>query len=103
MLRRYYDHSIYEFQAEGRALAKTISWFAFLAFAGQLVFLWNFFRSAFRGERASANPWQATSMEWNTASPAPHGNFGAVDPVAQRGPYEYAPLGRREEHVPQWT
>lgn len=103
MLRRYYEHSTYAFQAQGRTLAKPISYFAFLAFAGQFVFLVNFFWSAVRGPRASANPWQATSMEWNTASPAPHGNFGALDPVATRGPYDYAPADPQRDHVPQWT
>ncbi len=103
MLRRYYDHSIYEFQTAGRALAKPITYFAFLAVAGQLVFLWNFFRSAVRGERVGANPWEGASMEWNTASPAPHGNFGPEDPIARRGPYEYAPENAQQEYLPQWT
>jgi len=107
MLRRYYDHSTYQFQTAGRALSKPITYFAFLAVAGQFLFLWNFFRSAFRGERAGENPWEATSMEWNTASPPPHGNFGAVEPVAKRGPYEYAPQGGKKDgvkgdYVPQW-
>ncbi len=103
MLRRYYEHSIYDFQAAGRTLAKPITYFAFLAVAGQFVFLANFFWSAVRGPKAGPNPWQATSMEWNTDSPAPHGNFGPEDPVARRGPYEYAPADSNQEHVPQWT
>jgi len=102
MLRRYYDHSMYAFQAEGIRLARTISYFAFAAIAGQLLFLVNFGWSALRGRRASENPWEATSMEWNTASPAPHGNFEA-DPVARRGPYDYAPPGSRQDFAPQWT
>ncbi|HEX6884212.1 MAG TPA: cbb3-type cytochrome c oxidase subunit I [Planctomycetota bacterium] len=102
MLRRYYDHSMYAFQAEGIELARVISYFAFAAIAGQLVFLVNFSWSALRGRKASENPWEATSMEWNTASPAPHGNF-ADDPVARRGPYEYAPPGSRQDFAPQWT
>ena len=103
MLRRYYEHSIYEFQTQARTLAKPISIFAFLAFAGQFVFLLNFFWSAFRGPRTDENPWEATSLEWSTASPAPHGNFGHEDPVAQRGPYEYAPAGAQQDYIPQWN
>jgi cytochrome c oxidase subunit 1 len=103
MLRRYYEHSLFEFQAQGRALAKPITWFAFLAVAGQLVFLANFFWSAWRGRKAPDNPWEATSMEWNTSSPPGHGNFGAADPIARRGPYEYAPEGSSREHLPQWS
>lgn len=103
MLRRYYDHSIYDFQTVGRELSKPISYWAFAAFAGQFVFLLNFFWSAARGRRVGSNPWESTSMEWNTASPAPHGNFGALDPVALRGPYDYAPEGSSKEYAPQWT
>jgi cytochrome c oxidase subunit 1 len=103
MLRRYYDHSIYEFQAKGIELAKPISYWAFAAFGGQFVFLLNFLVSAFKGRKVGANPWEATSMEWNTESPAPHGNFGALDPVAVRGPYDYAPEGSNKEYAPQWT
>lgn len=103
MLRRYYDHSLFEFQTAGRALNKPITYFALLAVGGQLVFLVNFFWSAMRGVRASENPWEGASMEWNTASPAPHGNFGPEEPVARRGPYEYAPQGSQAEYLPQWT
>lgn len=34
------------------------------------------------------NPWQAATLEWQTVSPPPHGNFAGV-PVVERGPYEY--------------
>ena len=103
MLRRYYDHSIYDFQTVGRELSKPISYWAFAAFGGQFVFLANFLWSALRGRKVGSNPWEATSMEWNTESPAPHGNFGAADPVAVRGPYDYAPEGSSKEYAPQWT
>jgi cytochrome c oxidase subunit 1 len=103
MLRRYYDHSIYEFQAVGRELALPITLLALVAIAGQIPFLWNFFHSAFRGEKAPANPWDGASLEWKSASPAPHGNWGAEDPVAHRGPYDYDPSGSSADYVPQWT
>ena len=44
--------------------------------------------SLFRGERASANPWDATGLEWQTASPPPSVNFLAT-PVVTTGPYNY--------------
>jgi cytochrome c oxidase subunit 1 len=40
------------------------------------------------GERAPANPWKATGLEWQTPSPPPPENFEAT-PVVLRGPYEY--------------
>ena len=32
--------------------------------AGQIPFLVNFFLSMFRGAKAPANPWHATTLEW---------------------------------------
>lgn len=42
-----------------------------------------------RGPRASANPWSATGLEWQTPSPPPVHNFAAT-PVVTEPPYEYA-------------
>jgi len=40
------------------------------------------------GRKASANPWQATGLEWTTPSPPPEHNF-AVTPVVTEPPYNY--------------
>ena len=42
------------------------------------------------GERASANPWRATGLEWRTSSPPPEHNF-ARTPVVTTAPYQYNP------------
>jgi cytochrome c oxidase subunit 1 len=42
--------------------------------------------SFFFGPRAGDNPWEATGLEWHTASPAPAHNFEAT-PVVIDGPY----------------
>jgi cytochrome c oxidase subunit 1 len=44
--------------------------------------------SMLRGGAAGANPWRATGLEWQTASPPPAENF-RVTPVVKRGPYAY--------------
>jgi cytochrome c oxidase subunit 1 len=46
--------------------------------------------SLFHGERAPANPWGATGLEWQTASPPPTVNFVEI-PVVTQGPYAYPP------------
>ncbi|HEX3483950.1 MAG TPA: cytochrome c oxidase subunit I [Micropepsaceae bacterium] len=46
--------------------------------------------SLFWGPRASANPWQATGLEWQTNSPPPKHNF-ALMPTVVREPYCYTP------------
>ncbi|HZT42390.1 MAG TPA: cytochrome c oxidase subunit I [Chthonomonadaceae bacterium] len=42
------------------------------------------------GEKAPANPWNATGLEWQTASPPPKHNFDAT-PIVTEGPYNYQP------------
>jgi cytochrome c oxidase subunit 1 len=46
--------------------------------------------SLFYGERAGANPWRATGLEWLTASPPPQHNFPRT-PVVRAAPYQYNP------------
>jgi cytochrome c oxidase subunit 1 len=61
--------------------------------------------SLLRGERAPRNPWHATGLEWQTASPPPRDNF-ARQPEVMHGPYNYhpegsAPEGGPSQHRPQ--
>ena len=67
----------------------------------QIPFVFNFFSSMFRGEKAERNPWQATTLEWNTESPPGHGNFDAPQ-KAYRGPYVYSPEGVSVDFLPQF-
>ncbi|HEV7902349.1 MAG TPA: hypothetical protein VGO96_00805, partial [Pyrinomonadaceae bacterium] len=68
------------------------------------IFLFNFIYSIFRGEKASGNPWEATTLEWVTpTTPPPHDNFGGRLPVVYRGPYEFAVPGAPEDYVLQTT
>ncbi len=74
------------------------AWFLGLA---QVPFIINFFVSLFRGKPApSDNPWAATTLEWATPTPPPHGNF-VHPPVVHRGPYEYNLPGAAVEFCPQ--
>jgi cytochrome c oxidase subunit 1 len=68
--------------------------------AVQFIFPLNLIWSALRGERASLNPWNATSLEWTTSSPPPPGNFEAP-PVVSRGAYEYGSGGDQQDFVLQ--
>jgi cytochrome c oxidase subunit 1 len=49
-----------------------------------VVFLVNFAVSLRRGRVAGDNPWQASTLEWATASPPPSYNFTYIPVVAQR-------------------
>ncbi len=67
----------------------------------QIPFIFNFFWSINHGkETGSDNPWEATTLEWQTPTPPPHGNFTKT-PVVVRGPYEYSVPGRSKDFTPQ--
>ena len=82
-------------------LQKFMTYAAFFTIAVQLVFLFNLFWSMFRGEKASDNPWEATTLEWTTATPPPHDNFGGKTPVVHHGPYEYSVPGAPRDFTMQ--
>jgi cytochrome c oxidase subunit 1 len=74
---------------------------AFLTIAGQFIFLFNLFWSMKFGKKAVDNPWEATTLEWTTATPPPHDNFGGHMPVVYNGPYEYSVPGAPRDYVMQ--
>ncbi|MGD8375129.1 MAG: cbb3-type cytochrome c oxidase subunit I [Acidobacteriota bacterium] len=99
--RRYYDSSAYEFLTNANSLHVFVTWAAIFTAAVQLIFLFNFLWSLFRGPRATDNPWDATTLEWSTTSPPPFDNFGGVEPVVHHGPYEFAVPGAERDFVMQ--
>ncbi len=76
----------------------TVSLLIMLAF--QTVFLFNFFWSLRRGQKAGKNPWRSNTLEWTAESPPPHGNWKQL-PTVYRGPYEYNVPGREQDFWPQ--
>jgi cytochrome c oxidase subunit 1 len=55
---------------------------------GYLMPLGYFAYSLINGKRAPDNPWEATGLEWTTASPPPKHNF-LTPPVVETEPYAY--------------
>jgi cytochrome c oxidase subunit I len=67
----------------------------------QVVFIWNVFSSIKGGRKVTSdNPWDATTLEWDTPTPPPHGNF-LTEPVVYRNPYEYSVPGASKDFTPQ--
>jgi cytochrome c oxidase subunit I len=102
--RRIYNYNHFPDLAtpdlQALSILATMSLVVLIAF--QFVFLYNFFWSMFRGPTAPENPWLANTLEWQTPSPPPHGNFPPDNmPVVYRGPYEYSVPGRAEDYWPQ--
>ncbi|HMP83443.1 MAG TPA: cbb3-type cytochrome c oxidase subunit I [Verrucomicrobiota bacterium] len=67
----------------------------------QIPFIINLFHSINNGKKVTSdNPWNATTLEWQTPTPPPHGNF-AHEPTIHRGPYEYSVPGHATDFTPQ--
>ncbi len=104
--RRYYDYSVYgEFDTESfnmiMDLNVVITVFAIIAALGQLIFLFNFFYSIYRGPAAPQNPWKSNTLEWTTPVEHIHGNWPGALPVVHRWPYDYSKPGAAEDYIPQ--
>jgi cytochrome c oxidase subunit I len=99
--RRLYDQTQYAYGAQVQGLTAMSSWGAWLLGAAQIFFIINFFWSRKSGEKVeSDNPWNATTLEWATPTPPPHGNFPEV-PKVYRDPYEYSVPGASADFLPQ--
>jgi cytochrome c oxidase subunit 1 len=83
MPRRYYDY-LEQFQPLNQ-MSSVGSWILGM---GILFLIVSLLGSLKKGERASANPWGAAGLEWQTPSPPPLENFeGEVE--VTHGPYDY--------------
>jgi len=101
MPRRYSQFTEYRFLDSIHPLVIFVSIAAIITALVQLVFYFNLIWSVFKGKKAGENPWEATTLEWTTASPPPHDNFAGVLPVVYRGPYEFAVPGAPNDFVMQ--
>jgi cytochrome c oxidase subunit 1 len=103
--RRWYDGGKYfeQTSADWLWLNEVMSIGAFILALAQVPFILNVFMSIKGGKKiTNDNPWDATTLEWATPTPPPHGNF-TFDVSAQRGPYEYSVPGATEDFTPQWA
>ncbi len=78
-----------------------ILWAAIALGLAQIPFIINLFWSIRGGEKVNSdNPWSATTLDWQTPTPPPHGNFtGELNVV--HGPYEYSAPGAKADFTPQ--
>ena len=81
---------------------KLITVSAIIGGFAQLLFLYNFFVSIFRGKKAAQNPWQSNTLEWTSPIDVRlHGNWPHELPTVYRGPYEYSRPDRELDYFPQ--
>jgi len=101
--RRYYDASHFDFLSETADLQPIISVFAIIGSLAQLIFLFNFFYSIYRGQKAVQNPWKANTLEWTTPVEHIHGNWPGALPEVHRWAYDYSNPAHEEDFVLQTT
>ncbi|MCX8019266.1 MAG: cbb3-type cytochrome c oxidase subunit I [Chitinophagaceae bacterium] len=100
MPRRYLDKSGWVSFSQFGELDKMITVVSIVVFAVQLMFVFNFFYSIFKGRKVTnPNPWGANTLEWTTPINPGHGNWPGEIPEVHRWPYDYGKDGR--DFIPQ--
>ncbi len=95
MPRRYTDYSNWESFKQFAEMNRFISTVAMVVFAVQLLFVFNFFYSIWKGRKVtSQNPWGANTLEWTTPVNPGHGNWPGEIPEVHRWAYDYGKDGR---------
>jgi cytochrome c oxidase subunit 1 len=100
MPRRYLDKKGWVSFNQFGDLDKMITIVSIVVFAMQLMFVFNFFYSIFKGRKVTTqNPWGSNTLEWTTPIRPGHGNWVGEIPEVHRWPYDYGKDGR--EFIPQ--
>lgn len=99
--RRYYENSALPMLDGVQDLNVVMTVFALLGAIGQGLFLYNFFYSIFRGQKAPQNPWKSNTLEWTTPVEHLHGNWPGELPTVHRWAYDYSKPGKDDDFVPQ--
>jgi cytochrome c oxidase subunit 1 len=101
--RRYYAYGDTAFISDSvQTLNAGITIAAIVVAMATFLFIFNLIWSYFYGEEAGPNPWNATTLEWQTPdTPPKHGNWGDELPVVYRWPYDYSVPGAKHDFIPQ--
>lgn len=92
MPRRYYDYL-----AEFHDLNMASTFGSWILITGLITMVINLFSGGLKGKKASANPWNGITLEWQTASPPPLHNFDKMPELPKGGPYNY-PNAKNADH-----
>ena len=99
--RRYYSNAEFPMFDELQDINVIITFFAIFGGIAQLIFLFNFFYSMWRGPVSPKNPWRSNTLEWTTEVEHIHGNWEGEIPTVYRWPYDYSKPGHDDDFVPQ--
>ncbi|MBS1652500.1 MAG: cbb3-type cytochrome c oxidase subunit I [Bacteroidetes bacterium] len=99
--RRYYTNSNFPIFDSIVDINIVITICAIVGGLAQLIFVFNFFYSIFRGEKAPQNPWNSNTLEWTTPMANIHGNWPGELPTVHRWSYDYSKPGAERDFIPQ--
>lgn len=99
--RRYYTNMEFPLFNNLQDINVLITVFAILGALAQVIFLFNFFYSIFRGTKSSQNPYGANTLEWTTPMANIHGNWPGALPEVHRWAYDYSKPGEEADFIPQ--
>lgn len=100
--RRYYRFDTFDAFQHFAGLNKFITISAIIVFAAQLLFVFNFFYSIWKGKKMTTqNPWGANTLEWTSPIEPIHGNWPGNLPVVHRWAYDYSKEGAEKDYIQQ--
>ena len=99
--RRYYTNSNFPMFDNLVDINEIVTICAIIGALSQGVFLFNFFYSIFRGEKAPQNPWNSNTLEWTNPVAHIHGNWPGAIPHVERWAYDYSKPGAEKDFIPQ--
>ena len=101
--RRYYANGVTDFMPESVAtINSSITIAALIVGGAQFIFIYNLIASLFKEKDSGGNPWNATTLEWQTPdTPPKHGNWDDELPVVYRWAYAYSVPGADKDFIPQ--
>ena len=99
--RRYYTNTAFPMFDGLTDINNVITFFALAGAIVQMIFLFNFFYSIFKGTKTKQNPWRSNTLEWTAPIERMHGNWPGEIPHVHRWPYDYSKPGADEDFLPQ--
>ena len=99
--RRYYTNSSFPMFDGLTDINEVITFFALAGAVVQVIFLFNFFYSIFKGTKATQNPWKSNTLEWTAPIERMHGNWPGEIPTVKRWAYDYSKPGAEDDFIPQ--
>ncbi len=99
--RRYYQFTLLPEFGVWMDVNVLITVAAIIGGLAQVLFLYNFFSSIFRGKKSPQNPWKSNTLEWTAPVERIHGNWPGEIPTVYRWPYDYSRPDSEEDFIPQ--